>query len=132
MNEVKKLKHKKINLTGKTILIVEDNLDSRTILKSYLNETHAYIIEMTDGIGVLDCIKNNKVDLVLLDIGLPDKDGYSVLEEIRNYDTRLPVIIESALVMSDQKTKAYELGADDFISKPYNREDFLNKVDRLI
>mgnify|MGYP001361135324 CR=1 FL=1 len=132
MNEVKNLKHKKINLMGKTILIVEDNLDSRTIVKSYLNETHASIIEMTDGIGVLDCIKNNKVDLVLLDIGLPGKDGYSVLEEIREYDARLPVIIESALVMSDQKTKAYELGADDFISKPYSKEDFLNKIDNLI
>jgi PAS domain S-box-containing protein len=132
MNEMKSSKHKKINLRGKTILVVEDNYDSRTIIKSYLHETYANIVEMLDGFGVMDYIKNNKVDLILLDIGLPGKDGYTLLEEIRNYDARLPVIIESALVMLDQKNKAFELGADDFISKPYNKEDFLNKIDNLI
>jgi PAS domain S-box-containing protein len=133
MSDIKERKHKKINFAGKNILLVEDNRDSRTIMKSYLQDTKANVIEMKDGIGILDVIKEKEIDLVLLDIGLPGgKNGYVILEEIKNYDNRLPVIIESALAMPDQKNKAYDLGCDDFISKPFNREDFLNKIDNLL
>ncbi len=133
MNEIKeKSKHKKMDFSGKNILVVEDNQESRTIIKFYLYHTKANIIEVTDGTKVLDIVKNQDIDLVLLDIGLPGKNGYDVLKELRDYDNRLPIIIESALAMPDQKSKAFNLGCDDFISKPFTREDFLNKIDNLL
>jgi len=132
LSEIKNRKHKKINFSGKKILIVEDDADNRMIMKSYLSNTRSKIIECVDGHDVINIIKQEKIDLVLLDIGLPNKNGYDILKEIRNYDDRLPVIVESALTMPDQKSKAYDYGCDDFISKPFNREDFLNKIDKLI
>ena len=133
INEIKDVKkHKKLNFHGKTILIIEDNDDSRLIMKSYLTPTNVSIIELIEGNNIMEVIKNNDIDLILLDIGLPGKNGYELLQEIRKYDNRLPVIVESALVMPDQKTMAFEMGCDDFISKPFNREDFLNKIDNLI
>ena len=125
-------KNKKMNFRGRNILLIEDDKDSRTIIKSFLKDTNANVIESLDGKNVLDIIKNNKINLVLLDIGLPDKTGYQILEEIREHDDRLPIIIESALAMPDEKSKAYKLGCDDFISKPFAKEDFLNKIDNLI
>ena len=121
-----------MNFRGRNILLIEDDKDSRTIIKSFLKDTNANVIESLDGKNVLDIIKNNKINLVLLDIGLPDKTGYQILEEIREHDDRLPIIIESALAMPDEKSKAYKLGCDDFISKPFAKEDFLNKIDNLI
>lgn len=133
MNEVRdKKKHKKLDFKDKNILMIEDTKDSVTILKSYLFPTHANVFVLPDGFKVVDTIKEYNIDLVLLDLGLPGKSGYEVLKDIRVYDDRLPVIIESALVMPDQKTKAFELGCDDFISKPFTREDFLNKIDNLL
>jgi PAS domain S-box-containing protein len=134
IDEIKNKKIKKnINLKNKNILIVEDNFDSRLIMKNYLSCTGCKIFELTDGFKVVDSIIENDIDLVLLDIGLPGgKDGYSVLKDIRDYDDRLPVIVESALAMPDQKSKVYDLGCDDFISKPFNKEEFLNKIDKLL
>jgi PAS domain S-box-containing protein len=134
INEIKTLrnKNKKIDFSDKKILIVEDDLDSMTIMRSYLNGTKCQIIEHTNGNFVLDSIRNEKPDIVLLDIGLPGKNGYILIKEIREYNSRIPIIVESALAMPDQKSKAYELGCDDYITKPYNREDFLNKINNLI
>lgn len=133
INEIIERKNnKKINLYNKNVLIVEDNDESRRIMKHYLLPTKANIFEMADGINVLNIIKNNRIDIVLLDIGLPIKNGYEILKEIREFDDRLPVIMESALAMPDQKSKAYDLGCDDFITKPFSREEFLNKINNLI
>jgi PAS domain S-box-containing protein len=133
ITEVKLLRsQKKMNFTGKKILVVEDNAESRTIIKSYLLPTNATIIEIPDGNKIIEVLKNNHIDLILLDLGLPGKDGYQVLEEIREFDDRLPVIIESALAMPDQKSRAFELGCDDYINKPYSRDDFLNKINNLL
>lgn len=125
-------KQKRTNFLGKTILIIEDNEESRTIIKSYLLNTQANILELNDGNRIVNYLKENHVDLILLDIGLPGKDGYQVLEEVRKYDDRLPIIIESALAMPDKKSRAFELGCDDFITKPFNKEEFLHKIDNLL
>lgn len=133
INEMKqKYKNKKLNFTGKNILIVEDDEDSTIIMKSYLNQTNAIVYTLNDGAKVLDFIKNKNIDIVILDIGLPNKNGYEILKEIRQLNDRLPVIIESALAMPDKKSKAYELGCDDFLTKPFHKEEFLNKIDNLI
>lgn len=133
INEMKeKNKNKKLNFTGKKILIIEDDIDSTIIMKSYLSDTNANIFTLNDGAKAIDFIKNNDIDIVILDIGLPNRSGYDILKDIRAIDDRLPVIIESALAMPDKKSKAYELGCDDFLTKPFHKEEFLNKIDNLI
>lgn len=136
MSEIKnknKNKNKRLNLLGKKILIIEDDKDTVTIMKSHLFETKAEIFMCFDGDDdILSIIKNNHIDLVLLDIGLPGKNGYEILRDIREYDERLPIIIESAVAMPDQRSKAYKLGCNEFLSKPFTREDFLNKIDYCI
>lgn len=129
----KEKNHKKsTNLKGKCILLVEDDKDSRYIISKHLFKTNVSIIECWDGNEVMGIIKNNKIDLVLLDIGLPGKSGYKLIKEIKEYDDRLPIIVESALAMPDQKNKAYELGCDDYITKPISQSDLLFRIDRLI
>ena len=80
----------------------------------------------------MEIIKKENIDLILLDIGIPGQNGYEILREIREYDERIPVIIESAVAMPDQRSKAYRLGCNEFLSKPFTREDFLNKIDNWI
>lgn len=132
INELKMKKNKKMNFVGKTILMVEDDNDSRTIMKSFLCQTNANIIECVDGYNVIEKIQKEDIDLVIMDIGLPGKNGYVLIKEIREIDDRLPILVESALAMPDEKNKAYQSGCDDFISKPFSKEEFLNKIDNLL
>jgi len=133
VESVKEKVHKKsMNLKGKTILVVEDDKDSRYIIAKHLFKTNVNIIECWNGNEVMDIIKNNKIDLVLLDIGLPGKSGYKLIKEIKEFDERLPIIVESALAMPDQKNKAYDMGCDDYVTKPISQSDLLFRIDRLI
>ena len=133
INDIRaKKKARKLNFIGKNILIVEDDADSTTIMKSYLSDTNANIFYINDGAKVINFIRQNTIHIVILDIGLPNKNGYEILSEIRQFDDRLPVIVESALAMPDKKSKAFALGCDDFLSKPFGKDEFLNKIDNLI
>ena len=119
-------------LNNKTILVVEDDKDSRYIMKVILNKFKVNVLECGDGNNVMDIIKNNTINLVLMDVGLPNKNGYELTSEIKKYNPKIPVIIETALAMPEEKSTAYESGCDDYITKPFNEKEFISKINRLL
>jgi len=114
------------------ILIIEDDphiaegLELNLTLKGY--EVHTAM----DGVTGLQQWKDMQPDLVVLDIMLPGIDGMSVLRNIRLEDERLPILILSAKATLDDKIEGLSHGVDDYLSKPFNLEEFLLRVDRLL
>lgn len=111
-----------------TILIVEDE----EINWLYLNEIlkkHAKIIHAVNGELALDIIRKNKeIDLVLMDIKLPDNDGLELTRMIKSINSELPVVAQTAYALAGDKEKAFEAGCVDYLSKPIKRDDLLNLV----
>lgn len=106
------------------VLIIEDDLTIRTGLRIWLEKSGFEIIEAEDGRVALDKIKNEKYDIIILDVMLPYHDGYEILTYIRRTLTNwVPVIMLTAKSQEDDKILGLELGADDYMVKPFsNRE----------
>lgn len=105
-----------------TILIVDDNANNRDLLTRYMRRLgHAVVIAPDGGIA-LDLLRNQPVDLMLLDIMMPDVNGYQVLEVIKADPLlrHIPVIVISALSEFDSVIKCIDLGAEDYLTKPFN------------
>ncbi len=106
------------------VLIIEDDLTIRTGLKIWLEKSGFEILEAEDGKVALDKIKTEKYDIIILDVMLPYVDGYEILSHIRRTLTDwVPVIMLTAKSQEDDKILGLELGADDYMVKPFsNRE----------
>lgn len=110
------------------ILIVEDDLEINTLLAEFLKENGYEVFCQYDGLHVLDCLQENKIDLLVLDIMLPYRGGDIVLSDIRKHFT-IPVIIISAKETTQNKIDLLRLGADDYITKPFDMEEVLARIE---
>ena len=110
-----------------TVLVADDEKEIRDLLRLYLENEKYDVIEARDGQQALDMLNSNKVDLCLLDIMMPNMDGYHVLQELRKTST-IPVIILSAKDADSEKILGLNLGADDYISKPFNPLEAMARV----
>lgn len=99
------------------ILLIEDDLDIRNIITKYFHKRDIQVIQASDGYSGLS-LMNEDIQMVLLDIMMPGIDGYEVCQQIR-YHYQLPIVFISALSDEDNQLKAFELGADDFMTKPF-------------
>ncbi|MEK4514437.1 response regulator transcription factor [Paenibacillus sp. FSL H8-0122] len=116
---------------SKTILIVEDENILREIMKDYLLEEGYRVIEAIDGKQAVSLFQEHEVDLILLDIMLPELDGWSVCRRIRK-TSNVPIIILTARSDEDDTLLGFELGADDYVTKPYRPLILLARVKRLL
>lgn len=112
----------------KHILIVEDEDDIRNFLKDYLVAEGFGVQAVSDGIEALNYLKNNDPDLVVLDLGLPKMSGESVVTDIRKKMPNLPVIILTARDSTSDVVKGLNLGADDYVTKPFEGEELLARI----
>src|SRR5690348_11494454 len=103
----------------KTILIVEDEDILREIIKDYLLNEGFQVLEAADGKQALTLFQDHNVDLIILDIMLPELDGWSVCRRIRK-TSNVPIIMLTARVDEDDTLLGFELGADDYVTKPYS------------
>jgi len=113
----------------KKILIIEDNFETQLVFKIYLREF--YEVEVSDNAETgLELIKNNRFDLLLLDINLPGKlDGNDVLRIVKHeLKIKLPVVVVTAYAMKGDKEKFLAKGADGYIAKPVEKSLLLEKV----
>ena len=116
-----------------TILIVDDMADNRLLLDALLSDK--YTIQLAEsGQQCLDMVSEKKPDLILLDLVMPVMDGFEVCAKLKdNYDTQnIPVIFITSSTCDDEKLKAYELGADDFINKPFNHDELTAKISKTL
>ncbi|MBN2279698.1 MAG: response regulator [Candidatus Marinimicrobia bacterium] len=110
-----------------TILIVDDRPENLSFLNDLLVQNEFNTLTEKSGKNALDCFRNNKIDLVLLDVGLPDISGYEVCREIRKISV-IPILFITGLNSEEDKLKAFALGANDFITKPFLKEEVLYRV----
>jgi len=115
-----------------TILIAEDEDLNYKVLDSVLTRTKAHLIRAKDGISAVEICRNQKVDLVLMDVQMPGMDGYEATQEIKKLNNRTPVIAQTSFAMTGEKEKCLKSGCDDFISKPLNIQDLLKKIEHFI
>lgn len=99
------------------VLIIEDEFHIRQIIKDYFSLKGIEVVEATQGYEALSMI-NETIDLILLDIMMPGIDGYEVCQQIR-YQYQCPIIFISALSEEDNQLQTYQLGGDDYITKPF-------------
>lgn len=112
------------------ILVVEDEIPIAQMVKMCLTK-NGYLCETAnDGITASEKIENNRYDLILLDIMLPDIDGYELIEYIKQYD--MPVIFVTAKTSVPDRVKGLKLGAEDYICKPYDLEELLARIDTVL
>lgn len=110
------------------IMIVEDDVEINKLLTDFLNKNGYEVFCQYDGLHVLDCLLENKIDLLLMDIMLPYRSGDIVLSDIRKHST-VPVIIISAKETTQNKIDFLRLGADDYITKPFDMEEVLARME---
>jgi two-component system OmpR family response regulator len=114
-----------------TILVVEDEDILREIIKDYLLNEGYVVLEAVDGKEALTLFQENDVHLIILDIMLPELDGWSVCRRIRKTSS-VPIIMLTARVDEDDTIMGFELGADDYVTKPYSPPVLLARAKRLI
>ncbi len=111
----------------KKIVIVEDEVELAEITRSYLVKEGYNVKIISDGKEALDYLMVNSVDLLILDIMLPDVDGYTICEEVRK-KSNIPIMIISARHEEEDKILGLELGADDYIEKPFSVKELVARV----
>lgn len=109
------------------ILIAEDNSEISDMMKSYLQRAGHDAYQAYDGAETLQKVKDVKPDLVLLDIMMPKLDGFTVCETLRK-TTNIPIIVVSAKVTEEDKVRMFDLGADDYITKPFSFKEMVMRV----
>ncbi|MCK5170487.1 MAG: response regulator [Bacteroidales bacterium] len=118
---------------GKTILIVEDSVVSYRLLKKFLKDTQVKFLYASDGEEAVNICKNNEqVDLVLMDIQLPILNGLEATNQIKKCKPELPIIAQTANAMDDDKPNIIAAGCDGYVSKPINRLELLQKIDKFL
>ena len=109
------------------ILIVEDDGGLRSILATLL-EAHGYrSAEAKDGERAVIEARTRRPDLIIVDLGLPDRDGMSVIRQIRSFSP-VPILVLSARTMETEKILALDAGADDYVTKPFSTPELLARV----
>ncbi len=121
------------DFSERSILIVEDTETSNRFYNAALSRTNAKLLWAIDGEEALVKLKdNNDIDVVLLDLNLPGISGFEVLKKIRKTDNKISVIVQTAYVLSGEEAACYELGADDFITKPIMLDQLLSSLEKYL
>lgn len=114
------------------ILLAEDDLNLGLLLLDYL-DTEGFDVKLCkDGALALNAIQNHTFDLCLLDVMMPKVDGFTLAKEIRAKDKKIPILFITAKSLKEDKLKGYDLGADDYITKPFDEEELLWKIKAVI
>ena len=116
------------------ILVVDDQAQNIELLEAYLVPQGYEIVKATNGEEALGKLSDNQIDLILLDVMMPDMDGFEVTRRVRQDNTHrlLPIILVTALRDTEDRVKGIEAGCDDFISKPVDKMELLARVRSLL
>lgn len=110
------------------LLVVDDEPAIRRFLRTSLAANGYLVIEAEDGRAALEQLRRNRVDVIVLDLGLPDLDGFEIIRQLREDGSAVPIIVLSSRADEPGKVKALDLGADDFVTKPFGVDELLARI----
>ncbi len=110
------------------ILVVDDEPPIRRFLRTSLSAQGYDVVEVGDGPTALNTLRRSAVDVIVLDLGLPGADGFEVIRQIRECGSSVPIVILSARNDEAGKVNALDLGADDFVTKPFGMDELLARI----
>ncbi len=121
-------------MSSQQILVVDDDRSITKIVRAYLEQAGYRVLTAYNGTSAMQILRHERPDLLLLDLMLPDRDGWEITSTIRN-DKRLamtPIIMLTARVEDSDKIMGLELGADDYVTKPFNPREVVARVRALL
>ena len=114
------------------ILVVDDDKNTRQLIKAVLETENYIVIGATDGEDALKVLDRSHIDLVILDVMMPKMDGYEFTEILRRVQNELPILMVSAKQLPADRNKGFIVGTDDFMTKPFDEEELLLRVKALL
>lgn len=114
------------------ILLVEDDRNFGDVLKSYL-EMHDYDVDLAvDGIDGFEQFRRGEYDLCILDVMMPRRDGFTLAKDIRSKNAEVPIIFLTAKTLKEDIVEGFKIGADDYVTKPFNSEELLFRIQAIM
>ncbi len=110
------------------LLVAEDEPPIRRFLRTSLGAQGHQVLEAEDGAAALAMLRRNAVDVLILDLGLPGMDGFEVIRQLRETGSSIPIIVLSARADEAGKVRALDLGADDYVTKPFGIDELLARI----
>ena len=120
-----------LNIKAK-ILLVEDDTNFGNVLRNYLDMQGYEVILKRDGAEGLEAFNNRKYDLCIFDVMMPKMDGFTLASKVREMDKKTPIIFLTAKGMKEDVIKGYRTGADDYLTKPFDTEVLLHKIEVIL
>lgn len=114
------------------ILVVEDDKSAAALTKAMLTHAGYEVFQAGNGIEGLELLDVQHIDLIVLDIIMPKMDGYEFTERLRSCGSTIPILMVTARQLTEEKCKGFLAGADDYMVKPVNREEFLLRIKALL
>jgi DNA-binding response OmpR family regulator len=114
------------------ILLAEDDKNLGTILKSYLEAKGYPTILCVNGQEAYDMFTKEEFDFCIVDVMMPVKDGFSLAKDIRELDSKIPILFLTAKSLQQDKLKGFEVGADDYLTKPFNMDELLMRIQAIL
>lgn len=114
------------------LLVVDDQEHIRELVKVFLQNEGIDIVEAVDGIDALSKLESEKVDMVIMDIMMPNMDGWELCKEIRSYNENMPILMLTAKGETKQKVKGFNLGTDDYLVKPFEPAELIVRVKSIL
>ncbi len=117
-----------------TILYVEDNADNRKLVRRVLEVEGYNVVEATNGMEAMDCLQTQAIDLALMDINMPDMDGYTLTSRIKAMPRfhNLPIVAVTANVMRGDRERSLQAGCDGYIQKPIDIDNLSTQIERFL
>jgi len=117
-----------------TILYVEDNPDNRMLVRRILTAENYKVLEATNAVQAINLLETTTPDLILMDINMPDMDGYTLTTRIRSMPglERVPILALTANVMRGDKEKTLEAGCDGYIQKPLDVDQLIREIEKFL
>lgn len=114
------------------ILVVEDDKHVRRLMETVLKREGYTVFTAEDGVKALHMLEIQHIDLIILDIMMPNMDGYELAQEIRTADIQIPILMATAKQLPEDKKKGFRLGTDDYMTKPVDTEEMLLRIQALL
>jgi CheY-like chemotaxis protein len=126
------ISNKTYNWSNRRILVAEDEALNWLFIKEMLRKTGAEILRAKDGQEAVDQARQNKPDIILMDLKMPELNGIEATRKIRSFDANVPIIAQTAYVMAEEKEESMQVGCNHFVTKPLDRTVIMEIIDSYL